>query len=91
MAADARLCALAHLDFNGGAGFQVIFMDTETTGCNLDDGVRAVLVEVLVQTALTGVVVGAELDGRAGERCVRVVGNRTVAHGREHDRSDRAE
>ena len=86
VAADAGLCALAHLDLDGGARFEVILMDAEAAGCDLYDGVRAVLVKVLMQAALTGIVIGAERAGRAGKRFVCVVGDRAVAHGRKHDR-----
>ena len=75
MAADARLCTLAHLDLDGGACFQVILMYAEAAGCDLYNGVRAVLVKVLMQAALAGVVVGAERAGRAGKRLVRIVGD----------------
>ena len=86
VAADAGLGALAHLDFNRRAGVQVIRMHAEAAGGHLHDGVGAVLVEVLVQSALAGVVVGAQRRGRAGQGGVRVVGDGAVAHGGEHDR-----
>ena len=85
MAADARLCALTHLDLDGGAGFEIILVYAEAAGRDLNDGVRAVLVEVLVQAALTGIIIGAERAGRAGEGSVRVVGDGAVAHRGEHD------
>ena len=86
VAADAGLCALAHFNLDSRARLQIVLMHAEAAGRDLHDGVRAVLVEVLVQAALAGVVVGAERAGRAGKRLVRVVGDRAVAHGREHDR-----
>ena len=86
MAADTRLCALTHLDFNSSTGFEVILMYAETAGCNLHDGVRAVLVEVLMQTALTGIIIGAERACSACECGMCVVGDRAVAHCGEHDR-----
>ena len=67
MSADAGLCALPHLDFDGGAGFEILLMNAETAACNLHDRVRSVAVEVLVQTALTGVIENAEFGRRARE------------------------
>ena len=87
VAADARLCALAHLDLDGRARFEVVLMYAEAAGRDLHDGVWAVLVKVLMQAALAGVVVGAQLAGRAGEGLVRVVGDGAVAHRGEHDRN----
>ena len=86
MTADTRLCALTHLDLDGSTGFEVILMYAETAGCNLHDGVRAVLVEVLMQTALTGIIVGAECACSACKCGMCVVGDRAVAHCGEHDR-----
>ena len=86
MAADAGLCALAHLDLDGGAGFEVILVHAEAAGCDLNDGVGAVLIEVLVQAALAGIIIGTERAGCTGEGSVGVVGDRAVAHRGEHDR-----
>ena len=86
VAADAGLCALTHLDLDRRARLQIFLVHAEAAGRDLYDGVRAVLVEVLVQAALAGIIIGAERAGRAGERSVRIVGDRAVAHGREHDR-----
>ena len=68
MSADAGLCALAHFDLDGRTGVQIVLVDAEAAGGYLHDGVGAVLVEILVQAALAGVVVNAELLGGAGER-----------------------
>ena len=86
MAADTRFCALTHLDFDSSTGFEVILMYAETAGCNLHDGMRAVLVEVLMQTTLTGIIIGAERACSACECGMCVVGDRAVAHCGEHDR-----
>ena len=67
MAADARLCALPHFDLDGGAGAEVILMHAEAAGRDLHDGICAVLVEILMQTALAGVVVDAERFCGAGK------------------------
>ena len=86
MSADTGLCTLPHLDFDGGSGFEVLLMHAETAACNLHDRVRTVAVEILMQTALTGVIENAELGSRARERRVRVITNGAVAHCREHNR-----
>ena len=84
MSAYARLCALTHLNLYGGGSLEVLFVHAEPARSHLDYGVLAVLVEVAVQTAFTGVVVDAQLLGGAGERLVRVIGDGAVAHRREH-------
>ena len=75
VAADAGLCALAHLDLNCRARFQVIFMYAEAAGRDLYDGVRAVLIEVLMQAALAGIIIGTQRAGCTGKRFVRIVGD----------------
>ena len=70
MTADARFCALSHLNFNRCARVQVVGVYAETTGRDLHNGIVAVGVKVLVQTALAGVVVDAERFCGAGKRCV---------------------
>ena len=86
MAADSGLGALSHLDFDRRAGVQIRLMDAEAAGGHLHDGIRAVLVKVLVQTALAGVVENAQLGRGAGQRRVRVVADGAVAHRRKHNR-----
>ena len=83
--ADARLCALAHLDLDGGSRLEVFLMDAESAGCDLYDGIFAVAVEVAVQAALAGVVVNAQFFRCPREALVRVVADRAVAHRREQD------
>lgn len=61
-------------------------MHTEAAGRDLHDGICAVLVEILMQTALAGVVVDAERFCGAGKAFVRIVADGAVGHGREHDR-----
>ena len=72
MPADARLRALPHLDFNRRARVQVIVIDAEASRRDLHNRVFAVLVEVLLR--------------RAREGLMRVIANRAVRHGGEHNR-----
>ena len=81
MAADARLRALTHLDLHSGAGFQVIFMNTETAGCHLNNGIRSINIEVLMQAAFAGVIVNAKLCGGPCQTLVGIIADGTVAHG----------
>lgn len=48
MTANAGLRPLSHLDLNGRAGLEIILVDAEAAGCYLDDGIRAVLIKILV-------------------------------------------
>ena len=66
MATDARLCPLAHFDFNGRAGLQIFFVYAKPSGSYLHDGVRPVLVEILMQATFAGIVIDAQLAGRFG-------------------------
>ena len=86
MPADARLCALPHLYLDGGAGIQIILVHAEPSRRDLHDGAFAVAIEILVQSALTGVVEDADLLCRARKAFVRVIADRAVAHGGEHHR-----
>ena len=86
MAADTRLCSLPHLDLNRGARFQIILMNAEPAGCNLDDGILSVLIKILVKASLSGVVENAELLCRPCKAFVRIVADRTVGHSGKHDR-----
>ena len=47
---------------------------------------RSVYVEILMQTALTGVIVDAKLSGSSGKALMGIVADGAVAHGGEHDR-----
>ena len=86
MTADARLCALANLDFHCRTGIQVILFYAETAGCNLYDGVGTILVKVLMQTAFTGVVEGTHVPGSTCQRFMGVVADGAIGHSGEHDR-----
>ncbi len=86
VAADAGFRALADFDFDGGAGLQVAFVHAEAPGRHLNDGVRPILIKILVQAALARVVIGAERPRGAREAFVRVVTDGAVAHGRKQDR-----
>ena len=85
MPANAGLCALTHLDLDGGTCVEVALVHAETSRCDLYDRVVAVGVEILVQTALARVVVDAEPLRRHRKALVRVVADGTVAHRRKHD------
>ena len=85
MAADAGLGALSHLDLDGRACVEVILVHAEASRGHLHDGVRAVLVEVLVQSALAGIVIGAQGHRRPGQGLMGVVADGAVGHGGEHD------
>ena len=58
--ANARLRSLPHLDLNGRTRVQIIPMHAKAPRRNLHDRVRAVPIEVLMQTALACVVIGAQ-------------------------------
>ena len=86
MTADAGLCALTHFYFDCSSAFQKRLVNAEATGGDLNDGVSAVFIKVLMQTALAGVVVDTERLRGAGERLMSVIAYRAVAHGGEHHR-----
>ena len=86
MAADARLCALAHFDLDGRAGVEIPLVDAEAARGHLDDGVGAVGVEILVEAAFAGVVVNAEALRRPGQGEMGVVADSAVGHGGKQDR-----
>lgn len=67
-------------------GVQVILMDAKASGGDLNHGVRTVAVEVLVKSALAGIVENPQLGRGARQRSVRVIAYGAVAHRREHDR-----
>ena len=91
MAADPGLCALAHFDLDGGAGVQIVFIHAEPSGRHLHNGVRAVAVKVLMQSAFARVIQDSECFGCRGKRCVRVVADGAVAHGGKHHRHGKRE
>ena len=86
MAADAGLGPLAHLDLDGGAGLQVLLVYAEASGSHLDDGVFAVCIKILMQTALAGVIADTQLPGRTGQAGVGIIADGSIAHGGEHHR-----
>ena len=91
MSSDTGLCALTHLDLDRRSGAQVVLVHAETPRRHLHHRVFPVAVEILVQSALAGVVHYSELLGRRGERGMGVVADRAVAHRREHHRHRKIE
>ena len=64
VSADSGFCPLTHFNFDGGPGFQIVLMDTETPGGNLNNGIFTVAVEVLMKSAFTGIIENTEFPGR---------------------------
>ena len=83
--ADARLRALPHLDLDRSRGLEIVFKYPEPARRDLHDGVLSVFIEIFMQAAFARVVIDAEFFRRPRERFVRVVGDRAVTHGGEHD------
>ena len=73
MTADTRLCALTHFYLDRGACLKVILMNAEASRRNLHYGIRTVGVKILMQSALTGVVIYPKLACRTGKALVGVV------------------
>ena len=73
MSANARLCTLSHLYFYSRTCVQISLVNTETTRCNLNNGVFAVAVKILMQSALACIVADSEKLGGLGEAFVSVV------------------
>ena len=86
MTAYAGLGALPHFYLYRGARVKVSFMDTKASGCDLNDGIFAVTVKILMQPALTGVVKYTQFLSGTRQRFVSVIADGAVAHGREHHR-----
>ncbi len=84
--ADSRLRALTHFDLNGCAGVEVVLVHAEPPACHLHDSVGTVGVEILVETALAGVVVNTQLSGCPCQAFMGIVADGAVAHGGEHHR-----
>ena len=78
MSADTGLCALTHLDFYCRTRFKIILEYAETSRCDLYYSIGAVLIEVLVQTALARVVEYAKLRSRSCEALVSITADRAV-------------
>ena len=87
VSADTRLSALTHLYLDSGAGVEVLLEHAETSGSYLAYRIGAVLVEILVQTALAGVVVGSQLLSRSRKGLMRVLRNGAEGHRGEHHRN----
>ncbi|CDD27595.1 unknown [Firmicutes bacterium CAG:94] len=85
VAANAGLGPLTHLDFNGRPGAEIVLVHPKPPRGHLHNGVFPVLVEVLVQAALAGVVVDAQLFRGPGQAGVGVVADGAVAHGGKQD------
>ena len=66
MTADTRLCALPHFDFDSRACRKVFFVNAESSGRNLDDGVSAVAIKVFVKSALARIITDPEFFGGFG-------------------------
>ena len=86
MAADSRLCPLPHLYLDRGSRFEILLMNSETSGSNLNYRIFTVAVKVLVKSALSGIVIKTELRRRAGKAFVSIIAYRAVAHGGKHYR-----
>ncbi len=91
MAADAGFCALPHFDFDGGACFEIIPVNTKPARSHLNDGVFTITIKVLMQAAFTGVIVDAELRGGSGQAFVCIIADRAIAHCRKQNRHRKAE
>ena len=86
MAADAGLCALPHLDLDGGAGIEILFLYAEPAGGDLHDGVVTVAIEILMEPAFAGVIIDAQLLRCLRQTFVGVVADGAIAHGGEQNR-----
>ena len=84
MAADAGLSALAHFDFDGSAGFQIILIHAETAGSYLYNGVGAIDIKVFVKAAFTGIIIGTQRSSSPCQAFVCIIADGAVAHSREH-------
>ena len=81
MSADPGLCALTDLDFDGRASHQVFPVHAKPAGGNLHNGICPIRIQIPVQTALTGIVIGAQCLCSPTEGRVHIVADGTVAHG----------
>ena len=75
MPADTGFRALTHLDLNSRAGEKKTLVNPETSGSDLHDRIRPVLIEILVKSALAGIVHNSQFGRGARKRFVRVVTN----------------
>ena len=73
MSADSRLCTLSHFDFYCCTCVEISLMYAETTGRNLNDGVFAETVKILMESAFARVVANAEKFRRLCKALVSIV------------------
>ena len=73
MSADTGLCALSHFYFNCSACLKIALENAETSRSYLNDCVCAVLIEVLVKSALACVVVNSKLLSRPRKAFVGIL------------------
>ena len=86
MSADSRLCTLSHFEFYCCTCVEISLMYAKTTGRNLNDGVFAETVKILMESAFSRVVANAEKFRRLCKALVSIVADLTVAHCRKHYR-----
>ena len=86
MTADAGLRALPDFDFDCGCRVEIRLMYAEPSRSHLNNRIFSVAVEILVQSALAGIVINAERLRRAGEALMCVIADRTVRHGGKQNR-----
>ena len=87
MTADPRLGALAHFNLDSGSGAQIVLVNAEPSGCDLDDSVFTIPVEVLMKAAFARIIKDAELGGGSGQALVGIIAQRSVAHSGKQNRN----
>ena len=86
MPADSWLGALTDFDFHRGAVHQIIFVDAESSGRDLNDAVFRVRQQVVMKTAFAAVERRAQLLRRHRQRLLSVEADRPKRHCGEHNR-----
>ena len=86
MPADSRLGALTDFDFDRSAVHQIIFIDAESTGRDLNDAVFRIWEQVVMKTAFAAVERRAQLLRRHRQRLLSVEADRPERHRGEHNR-----
>ena len=86
MPANSRLGALTDFDFDCGAVHQIIFVDAESPGRDLNDAVFRVRQQVVMKTAFAAVERRAQLLRRHRQRLLSVEADRPKRHRGEHNR-----
>ena len=61
MSADSRLCTLSHFYLDCGSDFEIILVNAETSGCDLNYSVFTIAVKILVKSSLACVIADAKL------------------------------